>query len=256
MRSISGFFGAGGWASELAGWPSGGAAVGLRRRRPPRPRRSRPGARAGRAPAPWSPRPPRGSQRSPRTSDSRAPCPRRPGRAAPRPRGTAPRAAPPAELRSVVLLPQPSLLQDACRSAHPRPVASICSYSVVGVRGIDREGLSHGWASRAAAIVAAAHRSADSCDTGYVTTVSVSSSGHDATSPPHHTTTSRRAGPTTHVSLTRVGVTNVDKVIRIQSNGGEQLFYAELECFVDLGPTRRARTCRASRRSSTRRSTR
>ena len=42
--------------------------------------------------------------------------------------------------------------------------------------------------------------------------------------------------PTTHVSLTRVGVTNVDKVIRIRSNGGEHLFYAEMECFVDLGP--------------------
>ena len=38
------------------------------------------------------------------------------------------------------------------------------------------------------------------------------------------------------MSLTRVGVTNVDKVIRIRANGAEQLFYAELECFVDLGP--------------------
>ena len=42
--------------------------------------------------------------------------------------------------------------------------------------------------------------------------------------------------PSTHVSLSRVGVTGVEKVIRIQSNGQEQLFYAELECFVDLGP--------------------
>jgi GTP cyclohydrolase I/GTP cyclohydrolase-4 len=32
-----------------------------------------------------------------------------------------------------------------------------------------------------------------------------------------------------------VGVTGVEKVIRIRSNGTEQLFYAELECFVDLG---------------------
>jgi GTP cyclohydrolase IV len=31
-----------------------------------------------------------------------------------------------------------------------------------------------------------------------------------------------------------VGVTGVDKVVRIRSNGVEQLFYAELECFVDL----------------------
>jgi len=42
--------------------------------------------------------------------------------------------------------------------------------------------------------------------------------------------------PVTHLSLSRVGVTNVEKVIRISSNGSEQLFYAELECFVDLGP--------------------
>ena len=42
--------------------------------------------------------------------------------------------------------------------------------------------------------------------------------------------------PSTHVSLSRVGVTGVEKVIRIRLNGGEQLYYAELECFVDLGP--------------------
>ena len=42
--------------------------------------------------------------------------------------------------------------------------------------------------------------------------------------------------PSTHVSLSRVGVTGVEKVIRIRANGSEQLFYAELECFVDLGP--------------------
>jgi GTP cyclohydrolase-4 len=42
--------------------------------------------------------------------------------------------------------------------------------------------------------------------------------------------------PTTHVSLSRVGITNVEKVIRIRQNGAEQLFYAQLECFVDLGP--------------------
>ena len=38
--------------------------------------------------------------------------------------------------------------------------------------------------------------------------------------------------PTLHVSLSRVGVTGVEKVIRIQ----DQLFSANLECFVDLGP--------------------
>src|SRR5437868_5631499 len=42
--------------------------------------------------------------------------------------------------------------------------------------------------------------------------------------------------PMAHVSLSRVGVTGVEKVVRIRSNGDEQLFYAELECFVDLGP--------------------
>ena len=42
--------------------------------------------------------------------------------------------------------------------------------------------------------------------------------------------------PSTHVSLSRVGVTGVEKVVRVRSNGSEQLFYAELECFVDLAP--------------------
>src|SRR5215207_720291 len=42
--------------------------------------------------------------------------------------------------------------------------------------------------------------------------------------------------PSTHVSLSRVGVTGVEKVVRVRSNGAAQLFYAELECFVDLGP--------------------
>ena len=42
--------------------------------------------------------------------------------------------------------------------------------------------------------------------------------------------------PATRISLSRVGVTGVEKVIRIKANGTEQLFYAELECFVDLDP--------------------
>src|SRR5215211_6507902 len=42
--------------------------------------------------------------------------------------------------------------------------------------------------------------------------------------------------PSTYVSLSRVGVTGVEKVIRIRANGSEQLYYAELECYVDLGP--------------------
>src|SRR5215203_977537 len=42
--------------------------------------------------------------------------------------------------------------------------------------------------------------------------------------------------PTLHISLSRVGVTNVEKVIRIDAGGREHLFYAMLDCFVDLGP--------------------
>lgn len=38
--------------------------------------------------------------------------------------------------------------------------------------------------------------------------------------------------PTVHISLSRVGVTGVEKVIRV----ADQLFSARLECFVDLGP--------------------
>jgi GTP cyclohydrolase I/GTP cyclohydrolase-4 len=44
------------------------------------------------------------------------------------------------------------------------------------------------------------------------------------------------SAPTVHVSLSRVGVTNVEKVIRIGAPGAEQLYYAKLDCFVDLGP--------------------
>ncbi|MBA2515328.1 MAG: GTP cyclohydrolase I FolE2 [Solirubrobacterales bacterium] len=42
--------------------------------------------------------------------------------------------------------------------------------------------------------------------------------------------------PTLHVSLSRVGVTGVEKIIRLRQDGVEQLFSARLECFVDLGP--------------------
>jgi GTP cyclohydrolase IV len=45
--------------------------------------------------------------------------------------------------------------------------------------------------------------------------------------------------PTIHVSLSRVGVTNVEKVIRIGPPGAEQLYSARLECFVDLGPNQK-----------------
>ncbi len=42
--------------------------------------------------------------------------------------------------------------------------------------------------------------------------------------------------PEIHISLSRVGVTGVEKVIRIGKTGAEQSYYAQLECFVDLGP--------------------
>ena len=45
--------------------------------------------------------------------------------------------------------------------------------------------------------------------------------------------------PATRVSLSRVGVTGVEKVVRIKAGGPEQLFYAEVECFVDLGPNQK-----------------
>src|SRR5690349_12678636 len=42
--------------------------------------------------------------------------------------------------------------------------------------------------------------------------------------------------PGTRVSLSRVGVTGVEKIARISSNGEEQLYHATLECYVDLNP--------------------
>jgi GTP cyclohydrolase-4 len=42
--------------------------------------------------------------------------------------------------------------------------------------------------------------------------------------------------PATQVSLSRVGVTGVEKVIRVRDGERENLFHAELECFVDLNP--------------------
>jgi len=42
--------------------------------------------------------------------------------------------------------------------------------------------------------------------------------------------------PATMVSLSRVGVTGVEKVIRVSADGTENLYHAEFECFVDLNP--------------------
>lgn len=42
------------------------------------------------------------------------------------------------------------------------------------------------------------------------------------------------SAPATAVSLTRVGVTGVEKVIRVDAGDGPDLYFAELECYVDL----------------------
>ncbi|MBV8946893.1 MAG: GTP cyclohydrolase I FolE2 [Solirubrobacterales bacterium] len=45
--------------------------------------------------------------------------------------------------------------------------------------------------------------------------------------------------PMVQLSLSRVGVTDVEKVIRIRQNGAEQLFSARFECVVELGPNQK-----------------
>jgi GTP cyclohydrolase IV len=42
--------------------------------------------------------------------------------------------------------------------------------------------------------------------------------------------------PATRVSLSRVGVIGVEKVIRVKADGAENLYHADFECFVDLEP--------------------
>src|SRR2546421_7035245 len=45
--------------------------------------------------------------------------------------------------------------------------------------------------------------------------------------------------PTVQLGLSRVGVTAVEKVIRLRQNGSEQLFSARFECVVDLGASQK-----------------
>ncbi len=45
--------------------------------------------------------------------------------------------------------------------------------------------------------------------------------------------------PAVQLSLSRVGVTGLEKVIRLRQNGTEQLFSARFECVVDLGPNQK-----------------
>jgi GTP cyclohydrolase-4 len=44
------------------------------------------------------------------------------------------------------------------------------------------------------------------------------------------------ATPETRLSLSRVGVTGVEKVIRVKANGSEDLYHADFKCLVDLNP--------------------
>jgi GTP cyclohydrolase I/GTP cyclohydrolase-4 len=45
--------------------------------------------------------------------------------------------------------------------------------------------------------------------------------------------------PAVQLSLSEVGVTGVEKVIRLKQNGSEQLFWAKFECVVELGPNQK-----------------
>src|ERR671928_2199814 len=47
------------------------------------------------------------------------------------------------------------------------------------------------------------------------------------------------AGPDVRLALTRAGVTGVEKVIRIAHAGTELLYYADIDCFVDLDPAQK-----------------
>jgi GTP cyclohydrolase-4 len=44
------------------------------------------------------------------------------------------------------------------------------------------------------------------------------------------------SAPATQISLSRVGVTGVEKVIRVDVDGAENTYHAEFECLVDLNP--------------------
>ncbi len=58
----------------------------------------------------------------------------------------------------------------------------------------------------------------------------------DATTPPLTAPDVQARVPATQVSLSRVGVTGVEKVIRVKADGTENLYHADFECFVDLEP--------------------
>src|SRR5512132_3186287 len=47
------------------------------------------------------------------------------------------------------------------------------------------------------------------------------------------------ARPDVRLALTRAGVTGVEKVIRIAHAGTELLYYADIDCYVDLDPAQK-----------------
>ncbi|MBI4896814.1 MAG: GTP cyclohydrolase I FolE2 [Actinobacteria bacterium] len=55
---------------------------------------------------------------------------------------------------------------------------------------------------------------------------------HEAAIAPRRDVQAER--PRVMATLSRVGVTNVEKVVRVAANGHENLFHAKLNCFVDL----------------------
>src|ERR1700749_2558427 len=58
----------------------------------------------------------------------------------------------------------------------------------------------------------------------------------DGSSTSHAVADVQSGVPATQVSLSRVGVTGVGKGIRVRDGARDNLFYAEMECFVDLQP--------------------
>ena len=139
--------------------------------------------------------------------------------------------------RNVFLCAQPTLLRCVFRRPARRPSSTPRNSYVNYERGIDRDGLSQSYPApqgRSGASSLSATIPSDCADCHQSAAAMLASSVMTEPLAALEDVQARR--PTTHVSLSRVGVTGVEKIVRIQANGDEQLFYAQLECFVDLGP--------------------
>lgn len=68
--------------------------------------------------------------------------------------------------------------------------------------------------------------------TGEGPTTATSTPDRQASGAPRRDVQAER--PRVMATLSRVGVTNVEKVVRIKADGAENLFHAKLSCFVDL----------------------